>query len=572
MPRHVPTRQSVPVLRSAALTALTDPATISRGRAYVRSGRVVEMSERGDVLRAQVQGSDLYRVRLTGSGWECDCPVGVTGALCKHCVAVVIAAEEGADTDAADTGAGGAGAPTDAGPPEPDPVWSWLADLPRSELLDLLRCAVGQVDGLADVLAREHLAATQDVAVLREEIDHTFTPRRRFYEYREAGAYARDAEGLVQVIEGLAGPSSPDLLVSIERAITLTVRTILRSDDSSGYQGDQIRRLLDAHARAADALPGPLDRAGRRRLATWLHGFRFSGKQDFFEVDVDAYADTLGDVGVTHYRELVERSADAGTDEFAVRYARTRLAILDRDADAIVHAVGGDLTAQHQAIAVVEALDDAGLGRLAVQHATHGITLKRTHLHGVLVDRLVVDAVERGDLAEAVTLRRDHFRLDPGSLTFAALRSAAQDAGVWATEQAAAESRLAERAPQAHVTMLLGEDRDDEAWEFAMAHPQAASTAGAWERLCARRARTAPADTLPVYRELVTTTLRTTDRRAYVAAARLLDRMRSAAQAAGCFAEFTAFLTETVEANRRRPTCMEAFRDQGLIRADRSVV
>lgn len=572
MPRRVPTRQSVPVLRSAALTALTDPATISRGRAYVRSGRVVEMSERGDVLRAQVQGSDLYRVRLTGSGWECDCPVGVTGALCKHCVAVVIAAEEGADTDAADTGAGGAGAPTEAGPPEPDPVWSWLADLPRSELLDLLRCAVGQVDGLADVLAREHLAATQDVAVLREEIDHTFTPRRRFYEYREAGAYARDAEGLVQVIEGLAGPSSPDLLVAIERAITLTVRTILRSDDSSGYQGDQIRRLLDAHARAADALPGPLDRAGRRRLATWLHGFRFSGKQDFFEVDVDAYADTLGDVGVTHYRELVERSADAGTDEFAVRYARTRLAILDRDADAIVRAVGGDLTAQHQAIAVVEALDDAGLGRLAVQHATHGITLKRTHLHGVLVDRLVVDAVERGDLAEAVTLRRDHFRLDPGSLTFAALRSAAQDAGVWATEQAAAESRLAERAPQAHVTMLLGEDRDDEAWEFAMAHPQAASTAGAWERLCARRARTAPADTLPVYRELVTTTLRTTDRRAYVAAARLLDRMRSAAQAAGCLAEFTVFLTETVEANRRRPTCMDAFRDQRLIRADRSVV
>src|SRR5665647_1431450 len=316
MPRRVPKRQSVPVLRSAALTALTDPATISRGRAYVRSGRVVEMSERGDVLRAQVQGSDLYRVRLTGSGWECDCPVGVTGALCKHCVAVVIAAEEGADTDAADTGAGGAGAPTDAGPPEPDPVWSWLADLPRSELLDLLRCAVGQVDGLADVLAREHLAATEDVAVLREEIDHTFTPRRRFYEYREADAYAREAEGLVQVIEGLAGPSSPDLLVAIERAITLTVRTILRSDDSSGYQGDQIRRLLDAHARAADALPGPLDRAGRRRLATWLHGFRFSGKQDFFEVDVDAYADTLGDVGVTHYRELVERSAASGADAF----------------------------------------------------------------------------------------------------------------------------------------------------------------------------------------------------------------------------------------------------------------
>jgi hypothetical protein len=582
------------VLHSDALTTLTDPATISRGRAYVRSGRVVEMSERGGVLRAQVQGSDLYRVRLTGSGWECDCPVGVTGALCKHCVAVVIAAEEGTDPGAdgtsvgaagtgttstattssgpAGTRAGGTGTTPQAGSPEPDPVWSWLAGLPRSELLDLLRDAVGQVDGLADILAREHLAATQDVAVLREEIDHTFTPRRRFYEYRQANEYAREAEGLVQVIEDLDAPSPPELLVAIERAIALAVRTILRSDDSSGYQGDQIRRLLDAHARAADALPGPLDRAGRRRLATWLHGFRFSGKQDFFDVDVDAYADTLGDVGVSHYRELVERSATTGTDEFAVRHARTRLAILDRDAEAIVRAVGGDLTAQHQVIAVVQALDEAGLGRLAVQHATRGITLTRTHRHGVLVDRLVVDAVERGDLAEAVTLRRNHFRLDPGSTAFAALRSAAQDADVWAAEQAAAESCLAERAPHAHVSMLLGDDRDDEAWEFATAHPQAASIAGAWERLCARRSHTAPADTLPVYRDLVTTTLRTTDRRAYVAAARLLDRMRSAAQAAGRDDEFAAFLTETVEANRRRPTCMATFQEHGLIRADRSVV
>jgi len=482
------------VPRSAALTTLTDPATISRGRAYVRSGRVVELSERGGILRAQVQGSDLYRVRLTGSGWEYDCPVGVTGALCKHCVAVVIAVEEGADDGAIGPDDPGQ---RDAGPPDPDPTWSWLADLPRAELLDLLRHAVGQVDGLFDLLAREYLSSSDDVAALRAEVDHSLAPRRRFYEYREANAYAHEAEGLVQVIEDLAERPTPELVRVVERAIELTVRTILRSDGSSGYQGDQVRRLLDAHARAAAALPASLDPAGRRRLATWLHTFRFSGKQDVFEVDVDAYAAALGDDGVAHYRGLVERSADAGSDKFAVRHARTRLAILDRDAEAIVRVVGGDLTAQHQAIAVVEALDDAGLGRLAVQHAAHGLALPRTHRHQVLVDRLAADAVERGDLTEAVSLRRDHFRIDPGGLTFAALRSAAADAGAWAAERTPAEGRLAEHRPDAHVAMLLGEDRNDEAWAFAMAQPQAATAAAAWERLCGRRAVTAPADTLP---------------------------------------------------------------------------
>jgi len=567
------------VLRSAALTALTDPATISRGRAYVRSGRVVELSERGGVLRALVQGSDLYRVRLTGSGWECDCPVGVTGALCKHCAAVVIAAEEGGGAGAPDADAIGPGSagPTGTGEPgtnpaDADPMWSWLTDLPRAELLDLLRHAVGQVDELFDLLAREHLAATEDVAALREEVEHTLAPRRRFYEYREANTYAREAEGLVQVIEELAERPSPELLVVLERSVGLAVRTILRSDDSSGYQGDQVRRLLDSHARAAAVLPGPLDRAGRRRLATWLHKFRFSGKQDFFEVDVDAYAAALGDDGVAHYRGLVERSADAGGEEFAVRHARTRLAILDRDAETIVRVVGGDLTSQHQAIAVVEALGDAGLGRLAVQHARRGLALPRTHRHRLLVDRLVADAVERCDLAEAVELRRDHFGVEPTGVTFAALRSAAEDAGTWAHERPAAEGRLAEHSPHEHITMLLGADRNDEAWTFATAHPQAASAGGAWERLCRRRAITAPADTLPVYRELVTATLRTTERGAYVAAARMLERMRSAALAAGREAEFRAYLTETVEANRRRPTCLQVFRAQGLIRADRSAV
>jgi hypothetical protein len=566
------------VLHPDALGAITDASTIARGRAYVRSGRVTDLVERGGALLAEVQGNDLYRVRVTASTWACDCPAGATGALCKHCAAVVIAAGESPLKPAADV-SGTAGSTVWSGPSsaddttaEPDPAWSWLAALPHPELLDLLADAVRKVDGLAELIAREYLRASDDVQALRAEVEHVLAPRRRFYEYRHANAYAAEAEELVDVLHDLADRRpTPELLSVLERAVDLTVRTILRSDDSSGVQGDQVGRLLDAHARAATGLAGALDRAARRRLATWLHRFRFSGKQDFFEVDVDAYAQALGSDGVEDYRALVERSAEAGGEPFAVTHARTRQAILDRDADAIVRTVGGDLRTEHEVIAVVEALDQAGLGRLAVQHAASGLAVPATHRRGVLVDRLVVDSLDRGDVTEAVKLRRDHFRAAPDHSTFVALRSAAHDAGTWVDERAAAEERLAEQSPRAYLDVLLHEERDDEAWAFAMAHPQATSSAGAWERLCARRAVTAPADTMPVYRDLVESTLRTGDRRAYATAARLLTRMRAAAEAAGRVDDFRAFLGATVEANRRRPACLEAFRENGLIAADRSV-
>jgi len=48
--------------------------------------------------------------------------------------------------------------------------------------------------------------------------------------------------------------------------------------------------------------------------------------------------------------------------------------------------------------------------------------------------------------------------------------------------------------------------------------------------------------------------------------------MRAAARAAGREDESRAFVAETAEANRRRPTCLQIFRAQGLIRADRSAV
>lgn len=546
------------------LPDVTDSVTISRGHAYARSGRVTAMSTGDGSLYADVQGSVTYRVRLGEATWECDCPVGVTGAFCKHCVAVAIAACQNVATDDDTPSA------TEAA----DPDGAWLGTLQPAELRDLLHRARRTVAGMDEFLTRERIAATNDLAALKAQVEEALRPRRRFYDYRDANDYADAAEPTIGLLHDHAETPSVELLKIVERAIELTVRTILRSDDSSGHQGDQVERLLDLHAEVATALAGDLDAKGRRRLATWLHTFRFSGTQDFFDPDVDAYADVLTSDGVTHYRALVERSAATGADTYAVEHARGRLAILERDPEVIAAHFGGDMSSQYLAERAVAALDEAGLHRHAVQYAERGLDLPRTHRTRTLVDRLVRDAVDRGDLDRALTLRRTDFRQDPHSTTLGLYRDAATASGVWADEQGDAERHLARHRPHEWIGVLLGEGRDEEAWEFAVAHPTDASVGQHWERLCARRARNpeTAADTLPVYRELVEQALVTTGRGSYATASNLLLRMREAAGKCGRGDEFRDFMAATTEKNRRRPTCLDMFRRNGLLDRDGAVV
>ena len=549
------------VLSFEDIVERTDARTLARGRAYARQERVEALRRARGELRAEVVGTQTYHVRIGDGSWWCDCPVGVTGALCKHCVAVVIVA----DTEPHPS-------PTrDGGPVSTDPADVWLESLDATALRALVREAATEAPGVADLVARAYITATDDIAALRAQVEDALKPRRQFYEYRQANRYAAEAEPVVRLLVERASRPSPQLLAVVERALTLTVRTIVRSDDSSGTQGDQVRCLLDLHAQVADTLGAALETRARRRLATWLHKFVFSGLQDYFEIAVDQYADALGAEGVAEYRRLLDWTAEAiGEEAVAVRYARGRLAVLDRDPVAIVAVVGQGLAMQYQAVAVVEALDDAGLHDLAVEHAALGLRLPHSHQAGELVQRLVDDATARGDTDGVLGLRRAAFTRDPSSTTLTTYRTAAEATGSWAGEARAAEDVLARARPWEWLGVLLHDKRDDEAWTFAVEHPDAAK--GHWERLCARRAETVPAETVPHYRRMITETLATTGRASYLAAARLLVRLRAVCEVTGTTAEFVEFMATTVETNRRRPTCIDELVRAGLIRRDQSIV
>ena len=62
-----------------------------RGEDYFRAGLVGLLDNLDDRITATVHGTRPYRVTLwddDGLRFACDCPVGLGGTFCKHCVAV----------------------------------------------------------------------------------------------------------------------------------------------------------------------------------------------------------------------------------------------------------------------------------------------------------------------------------------------------------------------------------------------------------------------------------------------------------------------------------------------------
>src|SRR5215213_10356857 len=86
------------VVTRGALLDLAGERYFERGEDYHRGGHVHDLVEHEGVVVAKVAGTEDYRVRLwaeDGLAFSCDCPLGLDGEFCKHCVAAGLAWLEG---------------------------------------------------------------------------------------------------------------------------------------------------------------------------------------------------------------------------------------------------------------------------------------------------------------------------------------------------------------------------------------------------------------------------------------------------------------------------------------------
>lgn len=465
---------------------------------------------------------------------------------------------------------------------EPQGLDAWLRSLSAAEVVDLVIDLAEDVPGVGEHLLRDW-QGTDPAAVGSDGVDradlarriHTLLPPPDGFDYyydRYEQDYHNEADDYVEVVE----PVVSDLVLLTERRPDLEILGLVEEslgylavaqhhgEDSGDALGEMLERLSTVHAAGFAVLADDLEPPARVRLARWIADPGSSETGGPLMFDVADYTEALGLEGMAAFRALVAEHPAAGRH-------RARLAVLDRDLDAIRAAHGviagtASFTREADAIALVQDLQTAGFVAEAVAQARAALPLEGLHSPGVLLDLVVHDDVVRGDVDEALSLIRVRFHRFTSRSTFDALMAFADEVGRVEQELSTAESRLAEHAPSDFTRLRLDQGRHDDAWVFAIARPDLRLDRDLWERLLVARAGTHPQDAAPERERRVRKLLPQTGESAYHELARELTALREVLLRLGIAGEtrWSAVLAAVLEASKRRPRCREILAGAGL--------
>ena len=402
--------------------------------------------------------------------------------------------------------------------------------------------------------------------------------RADLHRWGTANAHGRQMhEAVVLLRDAAESADTASLLPVVEKAVASAVRVILRADDSSGIIGDAIRGMLELHAKAVAKARPPAS-----KLVAWMIKFQFDGTQDFFTIDVADYAEALGPDGSALYRaklaeiadglgpapaeqglladpERWQQEAHGRHTRFLLEYNARRLAVVDRDVDAIIatHSRNREVAAWLQDTA--EALAEIGKVDLAIDWARQAADFDGGH-QSLTAARYWCDLLAQHRPDAEIAARLEVFRRWPSSSTAQQLRRAAGQA--WPGHRDEVLDTLS-RSPRDAVVFALHHLADTElAW--TLAHNLKLTDAHTWNELADAYEQVDPLGVLPVLRDLVLADLRDTDARAYKHAARRLRRMRRLAAGTDRAAEVDDLIKTLREEHRRRPRLQREFDQAGL--------
>lgn len=376
----------------------------------------------------------------------------------------------------------------------------------------------------------------------------------------------------VTTLEQAADTEDPAVVfVVTQKAIASAMKVIMRADDSSGIIGDACRSLLDLHPNVAAAATPPTG-----KLVDWMMAFQFDNECDFFTLDPVVYAPALGEKGMAAYRaRLAELEAGLGPrpasedrwasgrghEWFTLDWNAQRLAVLDRDVEAIIRTHARDRKVARWFVDTAKALAEIGEFALAIDWAKQAVEFGPGHQSLQAGDywcRLLAEH-RPGELLAA---RLELFRRWPSSGTAASLY---RDAGeAWPSHRDEVIERLASSPRDAVLFALLSLQDVSYAWELA--HSLGLDDDHAWDELAKAYEKVDPLAVLPVLNRLVMRELVETGAQHYKIAARRLKKMRGIAAGSEHEAEVDWFIAELRETNRRRPRLQQEFDRAGLPR------
>ncbi|MDQ4042842.1 MAG: hypothetical protein M3118_03370 [Actinomycetota bacterium] len=282
------------------LLGLAGERYFERGEGYYHDGRVRSLVEHEDAIVAKVLGTYEYRVRFrAGNGefvYSCDCPLGVDGEFCKHCVAVGLAWLKGE--------AGGELSEEGAEPVTMDDVRAYLEEQEKDVLVRLLMEQAMEDEGLRERLllrAARTSGGTPNIVAFRRAIDSAVEPPGDYWDYDSPWDYAQGLENVVGSISEVLKEGFATEAIELSEYALAAIEEKAMDYDVDGAVYGILEDLEEIHhAACKEAKPDP------EALAARLFAWEVGGHYDTFYGAAESYADVLGEKGIAEYRRAAE--------------------------------------------------------------------------------------------------------------------------------------------------------------------------------------------------------------------------------------------------------------------------
>lgn len=588
MSESQPGRQFRQAFSRPTVRSLAGPRSFERGLLYAENGRVTKLNVTDSRVEATVRGSSSYRVRLwiedEEPAYECTCPMGDSGAFCKHLVAAALVATGRADAPG----------------PESDPpidLRTHLSGLDRERLVDLL-LERAKEDDLFDARLRMEaaraVAGPTATAAFRQAIDQAFVTDD-FVDYREMYDYTSNVHAVVDTLRELLDNGHADAVVELtEHALDRAEDALGFVDDSDGYMRGIAEDLQALHLDACLATRPDAVELARRLFDRERH----AGDLDTFYGAAARYGDVLGEAGLAEYRRLAQAEWDAlpplapgdersfDHERFRITQIMETLAEVTGDIEAVVAVLARDQSSAYQFLRIAEVYREANRYDDALSWLEKGFTEFGAD-DARLVDALAQEYHRAGRGADAVALCWQVYEPQPSPGGYRRLRENASTAGLWGQwrEQALAalrrqvEARIeaaarpsrqqtwaARYGPRADasdlVEVFLFEGDVEQAW----AEAQGGGCSNRWWAELARlREADHPEDAIPIWQREVERAIDTKKNPGYQEAVELMARVRRLMTAAGRPDSFAPYAAQVRATHKPKRNLMKLLDKRGWI-------
>ena len=594
------TEPSLPTLEEQLtereLRGQADTRSFAAGEDYYRNGLVRNLVVFENRVTATVQGTHKYRVKLTakprGLDYDCSCPyASEEGAFCKHCVAVGLAYQRehlGLQTGKASTPPSGSGNKTTLAD-----LKTWLSTRTPDEMIALI---LDHATDDADWRNRLFLRVASDaktgvnMGALRKIIQDA-TRAGGFIEYGEVDDFVSEldevAETLRRLISQGSGKAVQELaLFAVDQLTTVTEE----ADDSNGEISGTIKDFIEIHRDAC--LQSPPD---PRQLAQELYKREVNDSYELWEDTPELYADVLGKVGQTEFRNLLQADWAAlpnlthrtggsmrwDSRRYRITSLMESLARAAGDLEALLAVLRKDLSSANQYLRIATLLKEAKRFEESLHWAERGIQDFAPERDGRLDEFLVAEYQRRGDHDKALEILWNQFLKRPALAGYRALREYTEPIGGWQAWRENALAHLQEKITQEKnepkpttpfysrsaqtknelIAIYLWENDADAAWKVAQAED---TTDDFWKQIAFAREATHPADSISVYRRLIPPLIEPVTNGQYDQPVTLIEHVRNAMRLLGQDTEYREYVQELRTTFKRKRNFLNLLEKRGL--------